>query len=130
MTLSYKFREWKLCKDNNFRFQKKKNRDIKRDGNWEEYLRIKNSRNNIIKTWPDYESYCKSKEFKKWKRKVLNKYNKKCIICGDKATIAHHINYRRWGTEKVEDGVAVCQYHHDYFHYDKEIEKLMKEQFD
>ena len=82
-----------------------------------------------VKHWGSYGAYCKSEAFKIWKEAVLKKANYKCSLCGRPATIAHHINYRKWGTERVSDGVAVCVYHHNIYHFDKEVERQMKNQF-
>jgi len=86
--------------------------------------------NRRVGIWKDYQHYCRSREFKIWKEAVLAKVNYKCKHCKGRASIAHHVKYRRWGTEKVSDGIAICYGCHNLEHYDKEIAKLMKAQFD
>jgi len=86
--------------------------------------------NRRVGIWRDYGSYCRSKEFKLWKKAVLMRGNYKCSICGVKAIIAHHLIYKKWGTEKVTDGTALCFACHEMIHYDLWAMKQMKVQFD
>jgi len=66
--------------------------------------------------WKTYKAYCMSGKFKAWKRKVLQKARYKCEVCNGQAISAHHKIYRRWGTEKIEDGIALCWPCHDGIH--------------
>jgi len=81
--------------------------------------------------WPNYETYCRSGRFKKWKNKVLRAGNYTCQICKVAPAIsAHHVHYRKpWGTELVTDGQALCWPCHENLHsrrYPKEKEQSIK----
>ncbi len=65
-----------------------------------------------IEKWGSYRQYLKSRAFKVWKLAVLEKAKHKCYFCGQKAETAHHLRYRKWGTERIEDGIAVCNHCH------------------
>ena len=78
----------------------------------------------IIEKWENYPHYCQSKAFKIWKAAVLKRDKHRCQRCGEKATVAHHLKYRRWGTEKLSDGVALCNFcHTKVYHADKELDR-------
>jgi predicted restriction endonuclease len=66
--------------------------------------------------WNTYFEYCRSPEFTAWKNRILYKYKYKCQKCGLKAVSAHHIKYRPWGTEKIQDGLALCWDCHQKMH--------------
>lgn len=77
-----------------------------------------------FRKWKSYKQYCNSRQFRKWKNKVIKRDNHKCRFCGGKATTAHHIRYRTWGTEKVSDGIAVCnKCHYEKAHTDIKLDK-------
>ena len=69
--------------------------------------------------WPTYAHYCMSRQFKTWKKSVLtrDKYKCKYKSCGDPAKVAHHLHYRKWGTELLSDGMSVCYNCHRRIHY-------------
>lgn len=62
--------------------------------------------------------------YKEWRRKVFNRDNYKCIICGcsysrENPLIPHHLN--SWDNNKnqrldVNNGATLCRYHHIQFH--------------
>lgn len=50
---------------------------------------------------------------------MISHYKNRCVKCGSNATIAHHLNYKKWGTELVSDGIAVCKHcHYHVYHAD------------
>lgn len=61
-----------------------------------------------LQIWPNYQEYCKSKAFSLWKKAVLIRDKYKCQLCGGRANTAHHKKYRKWGTEELSDGFAIC----------------------
>lgn len=80
-----------------------------------------------IGKWKNYKHYCNSQAFRIWKVAVLRRDKYKCRLCGEKAVTAHHIRYRKWGTERLEDGLAVCMdCHTSKFHVDKDLDKEYK----
>lgn len=76
-------------------------------------------------------------EYRKWKVEVFKRYDRKCAICGKKHTdncklIPHHINsWDKYPDERylVENGIALCEYHHKLFHSKYGYGSNDKEQF-
>lgn len=62
----------------------------------------------LLPPWKNYAEYCNSEQFKRWRKRVLRKAGYICEKCGSIAVSAHHLKYRKWGTEKVSDGLALC----------------------
>lgn len=58
---------------------------------------------------------------KLWSKKVKEKFDNKCAICGKGSPHAHHIFSRGYKSTRwdVENGVALCYYHHFYFAHQK-----------
>jgi hypothetical protein len=60
-------------------------------------------------------------ENNKWKREVLAKCEYCCVICKrpQNSLIGHHLNGYNWDIENrynPNNGVILCEYHHDLFH--------------
>lgn len=90
------------------------------DDSWDDFAR--RYKLDIGKTkWRNYAEYCRSEQFKKWKQRVLKKYYWLCQICGHTASIAHHLRYPVWGTEKITDGLALCFNCHNNIHKYKNL---------
>ncbi len=55
-----------------------------------------------------------------WKKRVVKKYNNKCVICNSKEELeAHHLDGYNWCVEKrkdLENGVCLCHTCHRKFH--------------
>lgn len=76
--------------------------------------------------------------YKRWRGLVLGRYNNKCVICGTKKSknnklIPHHLN--SWNSYidqrlDVNNGVAMCEYHHKEFHSMYGFGNNTKEQFE
>ena len=80
-----------------------------------------------IEKWANYRDYTNSKAFKIWKMEILRKAKYKCCRCGSKAEVAHHVKYRKWGTEKLSDGMALCNYCHlEIYHADKRLDEELE----
>jgi predicted restriction endonuclease len=58
---------------------------------------------------------------KLWSNKVKEKFDNKCFICGKGSPHAHHIFSRGYKSTRwdIENGVALCYYHHFYFAHQK-----------
>lgn len=69
--------------------------------------------------------YENTTELKQWRQAIYDKYNRTCVICGQKHNSqniieAHHL----WGyfdfpdkIYDVENGVTLCKHHHRQFHW-------------
>lgn len=77
-----------------------------------------------VEKWANYRDYTNSRAFKIWKIEVLRKAKYKCSRCNLKAEVAHHVRYRKWGTEKLSDGIALCNFCHlEIYHADKRLDQ-------
>ena len=65
------------------------------------------------------QSWRNTKEYHKWKEKVIER-DKKCLICGNtKHLNSHHINSASYFPNErfnIENGVTLCHNHHTMFH--------------
>lgn len=68
------------------------------------------------------EEYLKSAAWKAKREKVMERDNKKCIYCGEKATEVHHKDYKDIGQEDLSNLIALCNRCHNSEHPNKEIE--------
>lgn len=69
-----------------------------------------------------YRTYIKSKEFKEIKRRVEERDNYKCRVCGsnneERTLTCHHITYKHLYNEKeyLEDLITLCNICHKAIH--------------
>lgn len=93
---------------------------------WQTYTTRYSITDPILPQWPTYKDYCNSSWFKNWEYRILRKYKNICQLCGKLASIAHHLKYRKWGTEKITDGIAVCHNCHEIIHNSKKLDFIKK----
>ncbi len=55
-----------------------------------------------------YQAYMRSPEWRKLRKRILERDGYKCLLCGEEATEVHHLNYDRFGHEQETDLIAVC----------------------
>lgn len=64
-----------------------------------------------------YKVYIKSKFWRKRRSDYFKIYGRKCEICGhSKIVQLHHKLYADYGSEKDENLVALCRFHHEEIH--------------
>lgn len=56
----------------------------------------------------NYSAYIRSSAFRKLRERVLQRDNWTCRNCGEPATDAGHLNYDRFGEERLDDLIAQC----------------------
>lgn len=70
-----------------------------------------------------YLEYLKSDEWKIKRLEALNRDNKTCQICGQKAEQVHHLTYDHFKSEYIFELVSLCtECHHFYYHPEKPID--------
>ena len=71
-------------------------------------------------------------KFQKWARKVFDKYGERCIFCMKDSGSPHHFFPRGQYPDLawvVENGVPICQHHHDLIeHGGKKPKKYYRKQ--
>ncbi len=55
-----------------------------------------------------YQTYLKSPEWRKLRKRILERDSYQCLLCGEEATEVHHLNYDRFGHELETDLASVC----------------------
>lgn len=68
---------------------------------------------------PLHFDYIHSKRWRAFRKKILEKNNHECVICGikDNKNEVHHETYNRLGKEgEEEDCVVLCRQHHQGIH--------------
>lgn len=64
-----------------------------------------------------YAAYLRSPTWERKRDAVLQRARFRCEQCGMPGQLSvHHIRYRRWGTEPLEELQALCQDCHDAKH--------------
>lgn len=56
---------------------------------------------------------------REWSLAVKNKYNFKCVICGNKAEESHHIIHKKFYPQlslNINNGISLCKLHHKQTH--------------
>jgi len=75
----------------------------------------------------------KTKEYSSWRRFILKKYDRICIICGDKKQLqAHHLDSVTGHFDKTLDpdnGVCLCKNCHTLFHIEYGFGENNRDQF-
>ena len=65
----------------------------------------------------DYKQYLLSPEWKEFRKKVFQKYGRKCSQCpATKSLHIHHLHYGNIFHEELEDVIVLCKKHHDKIH--------------
>ena len=69
------------------------------------------------KKQPKYLTYIHSKKWRE-KAKIVKKRDEKCYGCGtNKKLDAHHLHYRNFGQENLNELIALCRSCHEELHY-------------
>lgn len=64
----------------------------------------------------DYPEYLKSPHWEFTRKKILERDSYACVLCSQKATEVHHINYRNWIDIVDTDLISVCEECHCKIH--------------
>ena len=63
-----------------------------------------------------YDEYIQSPQWKAKRGEAFNHYGKRCSLCGAKSKLQiHHIHYRNFRHEKVEDLTVLCESCHNAY---------------
>jgi len=96
------------------------------------YTSIKEEK--LVKFKTKKKNYLESDAWQNIRKKILNRDNNKCVVCGTSSNLdIHHITYERVGNEDVDDLVTVCRKHHNEIHkkygydYDKKFPVIFSE---
>ncbi len=93
------------------------NKSIRKDRKEREY------KNRIPKK---YKIYIKSKYWKLRRDKYFRELGRKCVVCGSSKYVnLHHLVYEDYGSEKNENLVVFCRFHHEEFHKEIGVKKNM-----
>ena len=76
---------------------------------------IVDSLKQILEYYDYRETYLESPNWKKKRKRVLDRDNNLCV-CGERATYVHHKTYQNLGAELLSDLVALCKNCHDGYH--------------
>jgi len=72
--------------------------------------------------WRRYEEYRKSPEWHAKRQDVLKRCRNVCERCGqDEAVHIHHLSYKHFGNEPLEDLLGVCVECHGALHYGRQL---------
>ena len=63
-----------------------------------------------------HREYLKSATWKDLRQQVLDRDRSICRKCGNPGYDAHHLTYKNWGNENLEDLITVCRPCHDSIH--------------
>ena len=66
-------------------------------------------RDRKIEKWKSFIAYKNSEAYRTWASAVLIAAKRKCRRCKRPADRVWHLRWSDWGTEKLEDGMAVCR---------------------
>ena len=67
-----------------------------------------------------YVDYLKTKHWRKLRKQVLKRDERRCTICGSYEDLnVHHYTYERLGHEKLDDLVTLCRWCHAEEHLDE-----------
>lgn len=73
------------------------------------------TRRDLRKT--QYSKYLESSTWRKIRARVLKRDKHKCLACGAKAEVVHHVRYPAiLGQEKLDWLYSLCREHHDQIH--------------
>lgn len=74
-----------------------------------------------------YERYIKSAEWQAVRRMALDHFKRKCFLCESVFDLeVHHLNYKNFGFESIEDVVVLCANCHAREHAKPKTKKLRK----
>jgi len=62
------------------------------------------------------ERYLNSAKWKNKRQQVLNRDNYACQSCGSIATEVHHLHYRNFGNEPLDELISLCRECHEKIH--------------
>lgn len=57
--------------------------------------------------------------YQNWRKSVLRRDKCKCVVCGKRGFIVHHLDGWSWCISRrydIDNGVVVCSKHHNQFH--------------
>ena len=66
--------------------------------------------------WPLYRAYLDSDDWRRRRALVLARDGWTCRVCSSRASVAHHVDYSRVGSERLSDLLALCAEHHRAVH--------------
>ena len=81
-----------------------------------------------------YNNFLRSDFWKKQRNQII-KYWSNCCICHSKENLnVHHISYEnvfanKFASDYSDDYVIVCRYHHELFHKEHGVKKIMKNEW-
>ena len=66
--------------------------------------------------YENYHVYLQSEDWMKLRRRVLERDEYKCHLCGNRANRVHHLSYQNIYNEDLDDLVGVCEGCHQGIH--------------
>lgn len=65
-----------------------------------------------------HKEYLKSPKWKSFRKAILERSEGFCEYCFKKSSVlhVHHLTYERWGNERAEDVMALCEICHEEIH--------------
>lgn len=89
--------------------------------------RVINVKNRRVKRRTTYTTFINSVEWAEIRNRFWRTHPRRCAICNTAKHIhLHHMVYTKFGSEKDEDLIALCESHHEDYHAKNGTQRNMK----